>query len=184
MSSLFDPNKKSSGGSSDMFLTLKDGEAVTGVICGPIYEYYHLGYGKTLQVVDEHTEGASFKFRANFVSRENGKFVAKIIERGLTVYEQLAALEQAGYDLHKTTIRISRKGSKQQDTMYMVMPVPGGEINQGVLDLLKNVKLWELSREKKENKEEVVKTDQKGHYLDKEYNTTSESNYTVDEIPF
>jgi hypothetical protein len=111
----------SNGSNGTMFLKFKDGEAKTGVLRGDIYEFTQVWENGKSQVVEEsHPDGKS-RFRLNFVTQEDGKFVAKIFEFGLTVYNQLADIAEE-YELDKTKIKISRRGTGM-DTVWNILPL-------------------------------------------------------------
>jgi len=108
-------------------IRLKDGESVTGVFRGEPVEYYQhrTPDGQYVQAVQgEMMNGKKpqFRFRLNLCVRgENGGFEAKVFENGWKVYEQLAALQESGYDLETTVIRLSRKGSTVSDTVCLYL---------------------------------------------------------------
>lgn len=116
--------KRSNGGGSDgpsNYLRIKDGESVTGILRGELYKYYQTGFGPTAQVVGPG-EGKE-RFKANFVVKEDEKFVAKLWEFGPKIYDMLAALHESGWKLDNTLLTISRVGSTKENTKYTVSPM-------------------------------------------------------------
>lgn len=112
---------QSSGEGSKLFLRLKDGETVTGVLKGEVFEYFIKWENGRSQIVAAGEPGGKSRFRVNFVTPEGTALVAKIWEFGLTVYNQLAELSEE-YDLDKTKIKVTRRGTGT-DTIYMVIPL-------------------------------------------------------------
>lgn len=136
-----EPKQETSGG---LFIKLKDGDSVSGVIAGEeLVKYKKWENGKTTEC-DPEDERASFRFIVNMIVNENGGYKAKLLEQGRKVYDQLRELHESGYDLERTTIKITRKGSGLNDTTYTVLPVPNGTLNDKQLESLKEVKLNEL----------------------------------------
>jgi hypothetical protein len=131
----FKAANEGSGLSNEGVVRLKDKESVTGVLRGTPYEYRQHWVGNSsilcdglgkCKVCDEGGNKPQFKFRVNIVASENGSgMVAKIFESGWMVYKQLKSLQDAGYTLEKTVIKIARAGSGLNDTTYSVVPVPG-----------------------------------------------------------
>jgi hypothetical protein len=110
-----------SGTGSNLFLKLKDGESKTGVCRGEIYEFTIKWEGGKSSVCSPDDEGAKTRFRLNFVVHEDGKFVPKIWEYGLIVYNLLSEIAEE-YDLEKTKLKITRRGTGT-DTVYMILPL-------------------------------------------------------------
>lgn len=149
----FKSNPESKGGGS-LFLKLSDGDAVQGVFRGDPHEYYqHWVGGKS--VVCNHPcahckagDEAKFRFRINFVLKENGAFTAKIFETGAKLYRDLKELHEADYNLEETLVRLKRKGTKL-DTEYSVIPSPK-KIDAAALKALSAVELKKLTPQDKE----------------------------------
>jgi len=107
---------------SKSFLKLKDKESATGIFRGEIHEFYAAWDGSKYKEVPEGTQGGSFRFRINFVVKEESNFVPKIFENGKGVYRQLAELHSE-YDLQETVVKITRSGT-ETETTYTIMPLP------------------------------------------------------------
>jgi hypothetical protein len=152
----------STGGGSGMFVSLKDGDSVTGILRGEFKEYFKhwTGAGSTLcrnVVIKDHKTvetGAkcqycedglkpAFKFRCNLVTKENGVMVAKIFEQGRVVYEQFRGLSD-DCDLQTTTIKVKRTGAGKSDTRYTVNTPPNASLSEDAIKNLKKIKLRSL----------------------------------------
>jgi hypothetical protein len=114
------PKRQNNGDGPSNFLKVKDGESVTGILSGKLYIYYQNGFGPTAQIVGPG-EGKQ-RFRHNFVVKEGDQYVAKVWEFGPKIYDQLAALDENGWELEKTLLTISRTGSTKENTKYTVTP--------------------------------------------------------------
>lgn len=151
------PARGDGGGvSSKDFIRLKDGDSVEGVFAGEPIDYkahFKLGVcggASCLICAQKGAPKAAFKFRINFIIKENGALVAKIFEQGWTVYEALAALneeyEKSEADMSRQKFRISRKGSGVEDTAYYVVAIPKGELPDEVFEMVKMVPLQDLQQ--------------------------------------
>ncbi len=118
----FTPRTKSAstGTDSSLYIRLKDGESINIIPRGEIYEFYSV-FG-TRGEVSADTAGAKLRFKVNVVINDSGTLRAKVLEFGMTVYEQLAEINKV-CDVSKTKIRFSRRGSTKSDTIYIFMPV-------------------------------------------------------------
>jgi len=157
-------------------LSLKDGEAVKGVFRGDPHPFrqhwvdgsstFCPGKGGNCQLCAAGDK-SSFRFRINFVLQENGAWVAKVWEQGWKAYQDLKSLHESDYDLEKTVVKISRRGSGKNDTAYTVLPVPNGVLGQKDLAAVSAVPLHDLSpRDKAETEDD------------------GEPEHTEDDIPF
>jgi hypothetical protein len=115
-------NIQKSDGNGGSYLSLKDGESVTVVFRGEIHEFWQSWpYGGEKLVFDKPTAGASSRFKANVVIRENNKFIAKVWEFGLAIYVQLGEINEV-YPLERTKLKITRRGADKK-TSYMLLPI-------------------------------------------------------------
>ena len=112
-------------------VSIKDKEQVIGLLRGDpfLFRQHWLGQKAFMCEGDEckHCRDglkSTFRFRMNIIVGENKVWVVKILEQGGKVYDALKGLADAGYDLKKTFITISRSGSTQQNTYYTVLPHP------------------------------------------------------------
>ncbi len=104
------------------YLRLKDGESVTGILRGDIFAFFSTGFGPDTRVVNQGDPGAKRRFRHNFIVKEGSAYVAKVWEFGPKIYDSLSALEAGGWDLHQTSLTISRTGATKENTKYTVTP--------------------------------------------------------------
>lgn len=108
------------------FLKIKDGEEVTGVFKGLLYEFYQVWATKEAYPWDtpraERPQEASFRFRINFITKEGASYVAKVMEQGSVIYNALRDLNEE-YPLDTTVVKIKRTGSTKDDTRYSILPV-------------------------------------------------------------
>lgn len=136
-------------GGSKNFLKLKDKESVTGIFMGDLYEFFVIWENGKSQVVPEGTPNAKFRFRVNFVMKENGVYVPKIIEQGLTFYRDLAAINEE-YPLETIVVKVTRNGTGT-DTTYNLLPLLKQEITKEARDHLKTLELLPLEHSQKNN---------------------------------
>ncbi len=125
-------------GGPTLYLRLKDGEAVNIIPRGEIHEFYSV-FG-TRGEVTSTTPGAKLRFKMNVVVNEAGVLKAKILEFGMTIYDQLSEINKV-CDVTKTKIRLSRKGSGKSDTMYMLLPVVNEPVSPKVLATIEAIPL-------------------------------------------
>lgn len=141
-----------SGIDSKHFVKLKDKDSIVGVFRGDPYDFKQHWVGDRSQVCQaksgpcpecEKKNKPGFRFRLNFVTKENGLFLAKIFEQGWNVYEQLKALHQGDYKLDKTIVRITRNGMGKQ-TSYTIIPIPKGDVTPAIEKDISSIKLHDL----------------------------------------
>lgn len=107
---------------SGSFLKISDGESVSGVLAGELYESYGRWENKKFIPMGNDEPGGRTRYKANFVVYEGGKFVAKIWDMSVTVNNQLADLHEEYGDLTKIKLKITRHGSGMSDTVYNILP--------------------------------------------------------------
>lgn len=112
--------REQSDSSGGLFLKLKDGVPQTGVFRGELYEFCQKWEGGKSHLANPDDPGAKTRFRANFITKEDGELKAKIFEFGFMVYNQLADIATE-YDINKTALKISRRGVGME-TEYTVIP--------------------------------------------------------------
>ena len=141
-------------GSGKNFIRLKDGESVVGVFRSDPHDFrVHWDHGQSIECVGagcpqcKAGSKSAFRFRINFITQENGAYVAKIFEQGKAVYMALGALHSSGYDLTKTVVSITRTGSGKNDTQYNVLPLPPpkGIVTDAFEAKLQAIKLHDLA---------------------------------------
>jgi hypothetical protein len=96
------------GGSDDLFLRLKDGDAVKMRI-----------YSKPAIVL--YKEGQRSRYAWIVINHNNKK--AQVFGSGVSIYSQIADLEEDWGEPTEFDITVRRKGSGQFDTEYSVTPV-------------------------------------------------------------
>jgi hypothetical protein len=99
--------------------------------------------GDPIEITKEFNGEKKWRFRINMVINENGAFVAKILEQGTSVYNQIKELEEDGWDLGSNLVVISRKGSGMQ-TEWTVTPDPKGALSAKQLEQIAAVALLDL----------------------------------------
>ena len=141
------------GGGKLNWLKIAGGQSVSGVFVGePLIFYVHdkgMNQGYSICAGDGCEECArgekkSFKFRINFVTKENGIMVAKVFEKGVRVYKTMAAVN-ADYPLDQWMVKISREGAGKDDTTYNIMPLPNGELTEAQIEALSSVEMNDLT---------------------------------------
>lgn len=141
---------------SNNYIKLKDKESVVGVFQGDIHELFVKWENGKATEVSESTQGASFRFRINFVVKDGATFVPKIIEQGVTVYRQLEELH-AEYDLSTIFVKITRNGTGT-DTAYSIIPSKA-QIKKEELAHIKTLKLHDLTGKKESQADDGVPFD-------------------------
>jgi hypothetical protein len=112
------------------FIKLNDGESITGVLKGEPMEYeqhweetYACLGKKECDICARDPEAkAVFRFRVHFIQKTKEGWKSMILEQGYRVYESFKGFNEAGIDLTKTPIKITRIGTSQA-TKYMVVPL-------------------------------------------------------------
>ncbi len=115
------------------FLKLKDKESVVGVFRGSPFDFrQHWIANRSFPCKGQGCEHctnkvkSTFRFRLNFVTKDPNNpqgYVAKIFEQGFSVYESLRALGEAGHNLERTLVKITRNGTGQA-TSYTIVNMP------------------------------------------------------------
>jgi hypothetical protein len=150
---LFTPRQKGLG--KENFLTLNDKEEVTGIFSGEIFTYKrHWSNNRSQECIGqdcpfckaEPDKYPAFRFRINFITTKDGKWVSKIFEGGGETYDQLASLDRK-FDLSKTIVEITRRGLKQ-NTKYDILPLTNQPITKEMETKIKGVTLLPLSFQK------------------------------------
>lgn len=140
-----------SGLDGKAFVKLKDKEFVTGVFRGDVKEYrqHWLGSSGAPCTGDgncPHCKGgnkSAFRFRLNLITKEDGKYLAKVFEQGWLFYQQLSALNK-DFPLEKNVVKVTRHGSSKNDTTYTVIPVPNGALTADLEKVIAAIPLNEL----------------------------------------
>lgn len=110
----FETNR-SSGPSNPNIIRLQDGQSVVGVLRGdPV----------TFERAFKPGEKSKFRFWVNFIVKEEGSYKAKILDGGWKLFAQLKELQDAGWVLETSWVKVSRTGKGQNDTTYSATPSP------------------------------------------------------------
>lgn len=117
-------------------IKLGSGESIVGVLRGDPYEY--------TKKWDDNPK-PTFKFRLNMIVKDSNtnELAAKILEGGWKLYNQLKDLQNAGWVLEKTFLKISRQGTGMQ-TVYSATCIPDGVLSGDKLAKVEAVKLLDL----------------------------------------
>ncbi len=137
---------------NSIFVKLKDGQKITGVFRGEVFTFRdHWTSGKSQRctgtddcVQCEKGKAAKFRFHLNFLTVENGDWVAKIFGGGKKIYQMLKGLHESDYDLEKTIVSIIRHGSTKDDTTYTILPIKDNQVTPEREAILSKVKLLDL----------------------------------------
>lgn len=123
---------------SQHLLKVEDGKSVIGTFRGDVHRYYehwvnnrsalctrNNGSCQACQSEDEAARKARGRFRINFIMKDptTGEPVAKILEGGKKLYEQLEAINKE-CPIDSVWVKISRSGTRQ-NTQWFVNVVPG-----------------------------------------------------------
>lgn len=136
------------------FLKLKDKESVEVVFRGTPHIFYKIWDNGKSKICDETHPDAKWSFRINAIMKENGLYIAKIWEGGVTVYNMLKDLNEE-YPLETTVVKITRSGMGT-DTVYSSIPLLKKQINP---ETFIDVKLNDLSFKKNSLPEEETNWD-------------------------
>lgn len=121
------------------FVDFKSGDPVVGVVMGkPITTTCDFVGGRYV-----FSPTGKMRFKVNIIVEENGALVSKILEGPYGLYSQLKALQDSGYQLPVTKIKITRTKTAQATT-YTVLPMPNGIVTETELANYEAVPLKEL----------------------------------------
>lgn len=130
------------------FLKISDGESISGVFVGEVYEFYTKWVGGKSLVTASDDADAKLRFRCNFITTEKNseELAVKIWEFPLMIYNQLKEINEE-YPLEETKVKITRKGTGT-NTEYTIMPLVGGKnaLKAEQVALLKKIPLLKLEK--------------------------------------
>ena len=120
------------------YLKLADGDKKVGVFRGKIHSFAKIFEEK--REVPVGTPGASTRYKLNFVTKVDGKYTALVWEFGVTVYDQLADLNEM-YPIEETVVTVKRTGKGKDNTRYSVLPVPNATLKGAQLKEIEAIPL-------------------------------------------
>ncbi len=147
------PKRDQEASGPSNYLKIKDGDSVTGVFRGEAHSFRIKWENNKSHVIDDPNPANHNRWKLNFVLREGDKFVAKTWEFGITVYDQLSALN-AEYDLDSTKVKVTRKGTGT-DTAYFILPLLREPIPPAIMKEIEAVPLNILDKAPSPKQEEV-----------------------------
>lgn len=117
------------------YVKMKSGESVVGVCMGEPFEFKtHWGDDNRTTVCTgagcpfcADKKKSAFRFRVNFIVKEDNKYIAKILEMGWNFYEELQMLDKEYHPIENYALKITRQGEKLS-TKYSIIPVANGKI--------------------------------------------------------
>lgn len=115
---------------SNLFIKMKSGDRIEGIFRGdPHIFHQHYYEGKYVDCHSSHDcalcgadEKRLFRFRINFITKQDDVLVAKIFQGNYGTFKDLKSMHENNYDLEETKVSITRTGEKQQ-TKYTILPV-------------------------------------------------------------
>lgn len=163
--------EKGSSVDSKHFIKLKDNDSVLVLLAGQPNEFkQHWQNKQPTKCIGDGCQlckagnKPTFRFHINVILAESTGPVVKILEQGWTVYQNLQGLSE-DVDLEKTWIKITRKGSGQNDTNYII--IPKGPVTEAQLKMISQLKLFDLL-----------------HLENSAVSEAPHSAETIDEVPF
>jgi len=147
------------GGSGGLYVRLADGERIQGVFRGSpsIFRLHWANRqstrceGKDRCALCQGGDKPKFRFAINFITKEDGVWVAKIFEQGYLLYKKLKDLHENDYNLEETAVNVSRTG-EELETEYNVLPAKNnGGLTAKDFKAIAAVPLNRLSEEKPED---------------------------------
>lgn len=133
----------STGNGGGKFLKIEIGHSVVGVFRGEPHIFYQKWpRNGTKETSDLPKPGFDPRFKVNFVVFEDGKFTSKIFEYGVSVNNQMAAINDS-CDIDQIKCSISRVATGKGSN-YMVLPVLKEPLSAKALAEIEKVLLHDL----------------------------------------
>lgn len=136
--------------SGGKFVKMKSGDKITGLFVGdPVTFEQHWVDGKSATcngdgcVHCENGEKASLRFQINFMTLEDGVWMAKIFEQGKKTLKTLAAFHQE-YNLEETLVNVTKQGEKMT-TVYNLLPAKVN-VTKAELEAIRQIPLNKLGK--------------------------------------
>lgn len=143
----------SNGKQAGLFIRMKDGDRIQGIFKGDPHIYrLHWIEKRSYECVGKDSceycksgDKPKFRFKINFLTKEDGTWLAKIFEGNYGTFKDLKEMHENSYALPETFVSVARSGDKQ-NTRYVVMPVKAnGGLKPDQLAKLDKIPLNELS---------------------------------------
>lgn len=148
--------KSADGKKGGLFIALKDGDKITGVFAGEpsIFKIHWIGQ-KSFKCIGRATcphcqdgDKPKFRFKINFITKDDGVLIAKIFEGSYGTFLDLKTMHESDHDLSETQVTVSRRGLKAE-TRYTIMPTKAQPMPKE-LENIKKIPLNSLGEEKAE----------------------------------
>lgn len=151
---IFNPRPKTLGLGAKAYVSLKDGEEITGVFRGNPYTYYRHWTGTngvectrklmgTCDLCETSEKKAAYRFKMNFITSVDGKYVAKVFEGGGDLYDELANLHKK-FNLAVNPVEITRRGTGTS-TRYTILPLVNAPLTNEMQMQIEAVPLLKLT---------------------------------------
>jgi hypothetical protein len=146
---------RSSGPSSGSFIKMKSGDRIQGMFRGdpsPFKQHWVNNRSVICPGKDncQHCAGGDkpkFRFRINFVTQENGAWVAKVFDGNYGTFKLMKEMHESDYNLEETYVTVSRSGEKN-DTRYSILPVKNnGGLKAADIKAIMQIELIPLTQE-------------------------------------
>lgn len=105
-----------SQGSTKSFVKVGDGNSVIGVFKGDPEIFYQVFENGKYKVVPKSDASGVFRFSINFITKEDGKLVAKLFQGNWHDLKALKALHDE-FNLEETYVKVSQTGERQNKRM-------------------------------------------------------------------
>lgn len=148
------PKIETGGGST--FVKLGDGDSITGVFRGTPLKFKSEWVGSETRRYPENHPLGGFRFQLNMVEKDTWE--AKVLEGGVMIYNQLVELQEEGYKLTDTWLKVKRNGTGT-NTTYTVLPIKDAALTEEQTNKVESIKLNELKVKYNSTDDFTVPTD-------------------------
>jgi hypothetical protein len=141
----FRTREKGNSVGSANFLKLGNNESASGMFMGDVHEFFVVWNESERRSypAEPGTPKSKFRFRINFVMKENGAFVAKVFESGGPTYDMLEILHNE-YGLDKTAVKITKTGSGKDTKFHIMALSPKSQPSEAQKKAMREVPLHDL----------------------------------------
>lgn len=105
-------NEEAPPSGSKSFLKLSNGDSTIGVFKGNLEVFYQVFENGKYRTVPKDDANGQFKFRVNFITKENGVLVAKIFSGNWHDYKALKDYHEE-YNLETIFMKVTQTGERQ-----------------------------------------------------------------------